>query len=203
MISQFVAKIVQVFIGTINPLFTTDVVGVCDILSPFQTVLLKASVTDTVRSSARIFWGTPGKVSRKSRDDSMTRYVNYNDNCSLSSPIPVSNPNYISPARFGNQEVISPSHPSIAKRGRNAELFDAPIDGTLAANGHYTSYFSGVICLEAVSGEVADVNAHERMNFASNSVLGETPKFVDLGLLSANTVDKTTPSSPLLPELKG
>ena len=28
------------------------------------------------------------------------------------------------------------------------------------------------------------------MNFASNSVLGETPKFVDLGLLPAHTTDK-------------
>ena len=44
--------------------------------------------------------------------------------------------------------------------------------------------------MEAVSGEVSDINARERMNFASNSVLGETPKLVDLGLSPANTADK-------------
>ena len=44
--------------------------------------------------------------------------------------------------------------------------------------------------METVSAEVANVNPRERMNFASNSVLGETPKFVDLGLSPANTADK-------------
>ena len=44
--------------------------------------------------------------------------------------------------------------------------------------------------METVSAEVADVNPSERMNFASNSVFGETPKFVDLGLSPAHTVDK-------------
>ena len=43
--------------------------------------------------------------------------------------------------------------------------------------------------MEAVSGEVVNVNTRERMNFTSNSVLGETPKFMDLGLLPANTAD--------------
>ena len=43
--------------------------------------------------------------------------------------------------------------------------------------------------MEAVSGEVADVNARERMNFASNSVLDETQKFVDLGLSSAQRIN--------------
>ena len=52
------------------------------------------------------------------------------------------------------------------------------------------SYFSGVIGLEAISGEVFNVNARERMNFASNPILGETPKFVDLGLSPAHTADK-------------
>ena len=40
------------------------------------------------------------------------------------------------------------------------------------------------------SAEVADVNPCERVNFASNSVFGKTPKFVDLGLLPAHTADK-------------
>ena len=108
----------------------------------------------------------------------------------MSYPKPGSNPNSVYPARFGNQEVISPSHPSIAKRGSNSEPLDAPIDETLAINIHYTSYFIGVIGLEAVYGEVAGVNARESMNFASNSVLGKNPRFVDLGLLPANTADK-------------
>ena len=44
--------------------------------------------------------------------------------------------------------------------------------------------------METVSAEVADVNLCERVNFASNSVFGKNPKFVDLGLLPAHTADK-------------
>ena len=56
------------------------------------------------------------------------------------------------------------------------------------------------ICLYIVSGyisvlttvhaEVADINPCERVNFASNSVFDENPKFVDLGLSPAHTTDK-------------
>ena len=44
--------------------------------------------------------------------------------------------------------------------------------------------------MEVFPGEVADVNARKRMNFAINSVLDKTPKFVDLRLSPANTADK-------------
>ena len=57
-------------------------------------------------------------------------------------------------------------------------------------NEHSTSSFSGVIGVETVSSEVSDINPRERMNFTSNSVFGETPKFVDLGLSPAHTTDK-------------
>ena len=63
----------------------------------------------------------------------------------------------------------------------------------LRKNGDSTSFFSHIVGLEAVSGEVADVDARERMNFASNTALGETPKFVDLWLPTVNTADKINP----------
>ena len=138
-ISPFVPKNIPIFIGTINLLVVADVVGVQGILSPRQTVLPKSIVTDAARSYARIFWVTPGKVVQTNRNDSMPQDFSYNENSRLGSPIPVSNPNSISPARFGNQEVISPIHPNIAKRGRNSEPFDALIDGSLAVNGQSTS----------------------------------------------------------------
>ena len=137
MISRFVPKIIPVVIGAINPLVTANVVGVQDILSPHQTVLPKASVTDVARSCAHILWGTPGKVIRTGRDDSTPQDISSNENSRLSTPIPVFNSNSVYPARFGNREVISPSHPSIAKRDRNTDPSDAIIDRYLAVNGHY------------------------------------------------------------------
>ena len=44
--------------------------------------------------------------------------------------------------------------------------------------------------METVSAEVFDANPRERMNFASNSVFGKKPKFLDLGLSPAHTADK-------------
>ena len=119
-ISRFAPKITPVVIGPINLLITVNVVGIQDILSLRQTVLPKASVTDAARSCARIFRGTPGKVRRTDRNGATTRDISSDENSRLSSPSPLSNPNSVYPASFRNQEVISPSHPSIAKRGRNA-----------------------------------------------------------------------------------
>ena len=44
--------------------------------------------------------------------------------------------------------------------------------------------------MEKVSDEVADVNPLKRMNFASNSIFGKNPTFVDLRLSTAHTADK-------------
>ena len=96
----------------------------------------------------------------------------------------------VSPTRIGNQDIFRPSNSSTARKGRNAEPFDASIDGFSAVNEHSTSYFSGVSGAETVSDEVADVNPCERVNFASNAVFSENPKFVDLGLSTNHTANK-------------
>ena len=101
--------------------------GVKDILSPRQVVLLKESVTDVARNCAGIFQETSRKVIQTSRDDDTPWNIRSDETSRLSSLIPVSNPNSFSPMQTGKQDVFSPSHPSIAKRGRNVEPFDASI----------------------------------------------------------------------------
>ena len=97
----------------------------------------------------------------------------------------------VSPAKFMDQDIVNPRHPvSSIKRYRSAEPFDARINGNLAKNCDSESLFSHVVGLKAVSREVTDVDASERMNFASNPVLGEGPKFVDLQLSTINTAEK-------------
>ena len=95
---------------------------------------------------------TPGKVNRMERYSAMPRDVNSaKTKYRLSSQIPSFNTTSVSQARFRNQEVIGPSHPGIAKRGRNADPFDSPMNAPLAINSHSTSYFSVVIGSEAVT----------------------------------------------------
>ena len=97
----------------------------------------------------------------------------------------------VSPAQFRDQDIINPRYPvGIIKGDRNAEPFNAQINGNSTKNSDPTTLFSHVVGVKAVPVEVADVDASERMNFASNPVLGKSPKFVDLRLSTAHTADK-------------
>ena len=171
LISRFVPKIIPVAIGPINQLVTNGVSGIQEILGSFQTVLPKASVTDTAHSCARIL-RTLGKVSRTGRDRSTPRDVNSaKANARLNPPNPSSKPNSISPERTGTQEIFNPRRSITERRSRNAEPLGAPINGFSAVNGHPMSLFRKVIGVETVPRESADTNLRSGMDFASNSVL--------------------------------
>ena len=145
---------------------------------------------DAACPCARILW-TTAKVIGTERDRATPRDASFSETRSIASCqrrmfVATS----VSPILIGNQDIFSPSHPSIAKRGRNSEPFDASINSFSAIDEHSTSYFSGVIGVEIVSAKVTDVNPRKRINFASNPVFSETPKFVDLGMSPAYTTDK-------------
>ena len=153
-------------------------------------MLPKLSVTDAARSCARIF-RTPRKVIRTDRDGYTSQDVNSSKaNTRLNPPIPSSNPNSISPAYTETQDISNPRRSFIAIRARSTEALGAPINGFSAVNGHSTYLFSKLIGVETVPGESANVNLRGGMDFASNSVLGEIPNLVDLGLSPANAADK-------------
>ena len=153
LISRFVQNIITGIIQPINPPITVDVMGVQDVLSPCQTVILKESVKDAARSCTLIFRRAYGKVSWTSRENAMPWDIISDYNSRLISQGPSCVSNSVSPTRTGHQNIFSPSHPSISKSGRDAEPFNASINIFSAVDGHSTSYFSGVIGLEAVSGE--------------------------------------------------
>ena len=105
------------------------------------------------------------------------------------------NPNLVaisvSPSQFRDQDNINPRHPGgIIKGDRNADPFDAHINGISIKNSDPTTFFSHVVGVKAVPVEVADVNMSKRINFSSNTILREIPKFVDLRLSTAHTTDK-------------
>ena len=182
---------IQAVFGPITPIIAAGVVGVRESLSPLQTVLLQSNVTDAVRNCARIY-RTPEKVSGTERYGATPRDLYSSETNSIFSfQIPSFIVTSVSPAHFRDQYIVSPRHPSsIVKRVKSAEPFDARINGSPAKTIDSTSFFSHVMVLEAISGEFADIDASKRMNFASNSVLGETPKFVDLRISTVNTADK-------------
>ena len=201
--SWFVPKIIPATIRPVDQIVTEDLPGIREILGSRQMVLPKASVTDSSRSGACIL-RTPRKVSCTSRDRSTPQDVKSSvATARLNPPSPILNSNSISPARTGTQDIISPRRSIITTEARNAEPIDAPITIFSAVNGHLTSFLSKVIGVEIFSRESTNVNARKRMDFASSSVIGESPNFLDLGMLPANTADKLKSVFAPLPEFKG
>ena len=165
--------------------------GARESLRPSQKVLPQANVTDAARSCARIC-RTTGKLIRTERDSATPRDASSSETrsrFSFQSPIFVATS--VSPAQFRHQDIVNTRHTgSTVKMDRSANPFDAYINVHPAKNNDSASFFSHEVGLEVVSGEVANVDASKRMNFTSNTVLGETPKFVDLRLSTVNTADK-------------
>ena len=142
------------------------------------------NVTDVAHSCACIY-RTPGKVSGTERDGAKTRGASTSEtNSRLSLQSPSFVVNFVSPAQFRDQDIVNPRHPgSIVKRYRSAEPFDARINGSISKNSDSTSFLSHVVGLEAIYGEIADVDTIERMKLASNPVFKQNPKvrgFADL-----------------------
>ena len=153
-------------------------------------MLPKKIVMDVARSGTRIF-RAPREVIQTGRDGYTPRDVNAAVTTARLTP---SNPSFNSTSNFqtrnGNQYIVSPRRSIIATKARNAEPLEAPINRISAVHGHSTSIFSKLIGPKTVSGEIDDVYARKRMDFASNSVVAESPNFLDLGLLPANIADK-------------
>ena len=133
------------------------------------------------RSYARI-GRAPGKVSGTERDGATPRDASSSE---MNSILSLQSPSFVVTsvftAKFRDKDIFSPRHPnSIIKIDRSADPFDVCIIGSSAKNSDSTSFFSHLVGLKEVSREVVNDVATKRMNFVSNPVFVETPKFVDL-----------------------
>ena len=132
----FINPTIQAVVRPVTLLVTVKVEVAQENLSPRQTVLPQANVTNLASPCARIF-RTTGNVIRTKRDHATPRDASSSktwSRASLQSPIFVSMS--ASPTRIGHQDIFSPSRPSTARSGRNAEPFDSSINGFSAVNEH-------------------------------------------------------------------
>ena len=197
--NRFVPNIIQGAIRPIEQLVTEDVPGIRENLGARHMILPKDIVTDAARSGAHIF-RTQREVSRTDSDSSTPHDVSTSI---ATARLTLQNPNFIgtsdSQTRTGNQYITSPWRSIILQKGSNANPLEAPINKFSAVHGHPTPISSKLIGPKKVSGEIADVYAHENMHCASNSIVSESQDFMDLGLSPANTTDTLSPSSSPLP----
>ena len=75
--------------------------------------------------------------------------------------------------------------------GRNTPKLDAVVDGKLTDDLDSASIFSKVIGYKLSDGYSRDLYLHCRMNFANDLVQTQDPHFMDMGVLSINTLNES------------
>ena len=94
------------------------------------------------------------------------------------------------PIHIRCQEIGSPRGSIGPHEVINSHPFKTSINLFSPEHGHPTPIFSKVIGRKIVPDESADVYARKSMDFGSNSILSESPNFMNFGLSPANTPDK-------------
>ena len=94
------------------------------------------------------------------------------------------------PIHIRSQEIGSSRGPIGHNKVRNAHQLKTSIHQFSPEHSHPTPIFSEVIGHKTVPDKRADVYTRKWMDFGSNSVLSESPNFMDFGLLPTNKRDK-------------
>ena len=185
---------------TIDPLIL-DMVATCGgTPCALITPTTKEVIMDAACISTRVL-RTPGHVSRMSRygttprnGDVVVRSSRYNR--------PVLIGGIGVPQTMGNsgsQDILKNWKSTSPSLGRNAQKFDASVDGSLINDGDFVSIFIKVLGHKLVDSISADIYSRCRLEFTSNFVGTKAPDFVHLGIPDVNSSDEfdafVTPSN--------
>ena len=110
-----------------------------------QTIALKVIVTNTARSSARVFRDI-ADVNKKDMDGTIPQnIINSRRYPRLNSPVLIGGGTTISPTRMGSQDISSPKGPTNSVEVRNSQIFHTSINRNSAENGDPTPAFGKII----------------------------------------------------------
>ena len=109
---------------------------------------------------------------------------------SATTPVRIGTRPSVPPIIIRGQEIEIPRRSIIPQKVRNADPLDASINRIYSKHRDPTPDWSKVISRKFTNESSADVYVHGRMNFASDTVLSESPNFMDLGLPSVDTMDE-------------
>ena len=105
-------------------------------------------------------------------------------------PVQICNGHSVPPISIRSQEIEGPMRSIIPQEVRNAEPLNASINIISSKNRDPTPTWSKVRGRKFINESSTDVYVCIRMNIASDTVLRESPNFMDLGLLFVNTTDE-------------
>ena len=96
----------------------------------------------------------------------------------------------VPPIRIWSQNIKGPRCSIIPQEVRNAEPIDTSINRIPDEHRDPTPSWSKVIGSKTFTNESSDIYARGWMNFRSDTVLSESPNFMDFGLSSVNTTNE-------------
>ena len=103
---------------------------------------------------------------------------------------------------IGIQNIDGPRRSIITQKVRNTDPLNTSINRITAKHRDLTPSWSKVIGSKTSTNKSANVYGRGRMNFASDTVLSESPNFMDFGLSSVKKPMNSGPSLYPLPQLE-
>ena len=103
----------------------------------------------------------------------------------------------------GSLQLFNKRQSTVSDKIGDTQKFDTSVDRNLANYGDSTSIFSKDISRKLSHSSSADLYLRCWVDFASNSVRTEAPKFMDVGLPTVNTLNEVTSLVPLITESEG
>ena len=155
-----------------------------------HAIISKDIVTDAAFSAARVF-RTPADVSRHGKDgknpwDGNTA-IGYTR---LDPPVWIGGSTTGYPIMTGSQDIIIPRGSIGTQWSRDAQPLDTSVNGIDSKHRDPAPTWSKVIGRKFTDKSITNVNSRCRMNLTCNTVLPESPNFVNLGLSSVHTLDE-------------
>ena len=168
-----------------------DEVAACGgILHPRGTILSKEVVTDEAHSAARVFKYPP--VVNWNYTDMKTPW-DVNTVITppiLTTPVRIGAGPSVSPTNIRSQDNKSPRRSIGPQEVRNAQPFDTSINGISAKHRDLDTTWIKVISRKLSDKSSSDIYLRFQMNLVRDTVLTESPNFMNLGLSSVHTSDE-------------
>ena len=190
LINGLIPETIPVVIPLVDQTTADGVAASGETLHARRTITPKDIVTNTARSTARVF-RTPVDVRRHDMD----RTTPWDNNTvisstSLASPVLIVDSATVSPTSNGRQEIISPRGSIGPQEVRDAQPLDTSVNVIYYKHRDPAPTWSKVICRKFSNKSSDDLYSQCCMNLMHDAVFIVSPNFMNMGISSIHTSDE-------------
>ena len=183
-------RTIPVIILPIDPPIVGGVAESIGTLHACQRIVSKKIGTDAACSGTRVLLD-PTVVNRRDTYRTIPRDRNTSRSLPrLTSPVRIGGGTSVSPDRTESKEISSPCGPISPVKFRNSQPFHTSINGNSSEHRYPMPNFSKLIGRKLSENSSADVYARSQVNFTHDTVLAESPNFMNMGLSSVHRSDE-------------